>query len=78
MDEAVVINKPQLVAAIKAGAQASFELAKQHPFKVTLGTLTLTFKEGLHERRAKVIVRNIHRTPASAFNTGEARGLLGA
>jgi hypothetical protein len=67
MDEAVVTTKPQLVAAIKAGAQPTFELAKKTPFKVTLGSLILIFKEGLHERRAKRIIRNIHRTPAAAF-----------
>ena len=67
MDEMVVESKAALVAAIKAGAQRTFELAKANPFQVTLGTTVYTFKEGLHERRAKAIIKTIHQTPASAF-----------
>lgn len=78
MDEAVVTTKPQLVAAIKAGAQPTFELAKAHPFRVTFGSLILTFREGLHERRAKNIIRNIHRTPAAAFTQPDIGSLFDA
>lgn len=71
MDNFVVFSKPQLVAAIKAGAQSTWEAAKANPFIVKLGTQTFTFKDGLHERRAKYIIRNIHATPASAFKVQE-------
>ena len=68
MAEMVVGTKGELVAAIKAGAQLTFELAKAHPFKVTLGKTVFTFKEGLHERRSKAIIKQIHTTPARAFD----------
>ncbi len=68
MDSMEVQNKGQLVAALKAGMRDTFEGAKRNPFEVKLGTCTYTFKEGLHERRAASIVRNIHRTPAAAFS----------
>lgn len=71
MDTMIVQNKSQLVAAIKAGAQTTFELAKKNPFEVQLGKTKYTFKDGLHERRSRAIIKNIHRTPARAFDTGE-------
>ena len=69
MDEMIVHTKPQLVAAIKAGMRATFEDAKNNPFRVSLGRTVYTFNEGLHERRAAAIIRQIHRTPAAAFST---------
>ena len=71
MDQMIVRSKPELVAAIKAGAQPTFELAKANPFTVRLGTVKYTFKDGLHERRAREIVREIHRTPAKAFSIAD-------
>ena len=68
MDEMVVDSKSALVAAIKAGSRLTFEEAKANPFQVTLGTTKYTFKEGLHERRAKAIIKQIHQTPARAFD----------
>lgn len=70
MNEFVVNTKPELVAAIKAGAEETFDAAKRNPFQVTLGTAVYTFKEGLHVRRSREIIRNIHRTPAAAFRHG--------
>jgi len=67
MDEMIVDSKPALVAAIKAGMRQTFEEAKANPFQVTLGTTKYIFKEGLHERRAKAIIKQIHQTPAAAF-----------
>ena len=67
MDEMVVQSKPALIAAIKAGMRATFDEAKACPFIVRCGSTVYTFKEGLHERHARQIVTNIHRTPASAF-----------
>lgn len=69
MDSMTVTDKPQLVAALKAGSRETFELAKENPFEVRLGRATYTFKEGLHERRAKAIIREVHRTPAAAFKS---------
>jgi hypothetical protein len=71
MDEMIVESKSALVAAIKAGSRLTFEAAKANPFVVRLGTTVYTFKAGLHERHAKEIVRNIHRTPARAFDEGK-------
>ena len=68
MDEMVVESKPALVAAIKAGSRLTFEEAKANPFTVRLGSTVYTFKEGLHERRAKAIIKQIHQTPARAFS----------
>lgn len=68
MDEMVVHTKGQLVAAIKAGAQPTFDAARAHPFTVRLGTAVYSFHQGLHERRAKKIIKEIHCTPASAFS----------
>ena len=71
MDEMIVESKSALVAAIKAGAQPTFELAKANPFIVRLGKCVYTFKDGLHERRSREIIKNIHRTPARAFDEGK-------
>ena len=71
MDTMIVQTKPQLVAAIKAGARLTFEEAKANPFEVQLGKTKYTFKAGLHERRSREIIRNIHRTPARAFDEGK-------
>ena len=71
MDEMVVFTKPQLVAAIKAGARDTFADAAANPFTVTLGSTVYTFKEGLHERRSKAIITQIRRTPAAAFNESD-------
>lgn len=71
MDTMIVENKPQLVAAIKAGSRMTFEEAKKNPFEVQLGKCKYTFKDGLHERRSREIIKNIHRTPARAFDEGK-------
>jgi len=67
MDEMIVESKPALVAAIKAGMRTTFEEAKANPFVVRCGSAVYIFKDGLLERRARQIVKNIHRTPAAAF-----------
>ena len=68
MDEMVVFTKPQLIAAINAGARDNFYDARVNPFTVTLGSTVYTFNAGLHERRSKTIIAQIRRTPAAAFN----------
>jgi hypothetical protein len=67
MDTMTVENKLGLIAAIRAGSRDTFEQARLNPFEVQLGKARYTFKEGLHERRAKAIIKAIHCTPANAF-----------
>jgi hypothetical protein len=57
-----VHSKTQLTAAVQAAACATYEQAKQNPVSIQWGRTRYTFKEGIHERRAKAIVRNINRT----------------
>ena len=61
MDDLVVESSAQLAAAVAAAAQPTFELAKASPFRITWGTTVYTFKQGVHEARARSIVRNIKR-----------------
>jgi hypothetical protein len=71
MDEMVVESKGQLVAALRAGSRATFDEARANPFIVRLGKAVYTFKEGLHERRSHLIIRDVHRTPAAAFKVAQ-------
>ena len=57
----VVETKAQLIAALKAAAQPTFEVAKKHPFTVRWGSTRYTFKEGVSQLRAAEIVTNIER-----------------
>lgn len=61
MDELVVETKEQLAAAIMGASQPSFADARANPFKVTWGPTVYTFKEGVHENRARSIARNIRK-----------------
>lgn len=63
-----VNNRVQLVAAIRAIAQPTFEKAHENPARIQLGTTQYNFPNGIQERRANTIVRNIMRTTAKAFN----------
>lgn len=67
MNTFIVFSKPQLVAAIRAASFPTFEEAAKNPVTITLGTAVYSFPHGVHERRAKVIIREIHRTPNAAF-----------
>lgn len=61
-----VYTKPQLMAAIRACACLTHAEAKRNPATIVWGSTTYTFKDGLHERRANIIVRNIRRTRVAA------------
>jgi len=76
MNEMIVQTKGQLVAAIKAAASPTFEEAKANPCVIRLGTTVYTFKDGIHERRAQKIIREIHRTPHHAFFADKPAGLF--
>lgn len=67
MNEFEVKDKSQLVAAIKAASFPTFEEAAKNPVTITLGTAVYKFPQGVHERRAKALIREIHRTHHSAF-----------
>lgn len=66
-----VDNRAQLVAAIRAVAQPSYREARENPARIQLGTTQYNFPNGLQERMANTIVRNIMRTTAKAFNVPE-------
>ena len=55
-----VSSKAELKAAIQASAQVSFEAAKANPVQIHFGTCKYRFPEGIHERRAKKLVREIN------------------
>lgn len=71
MNEFVVTNKDELLAAIKAAASHTHAEARQNPVVIELlGTsCRYFFKEGLTERRAEAICQRISKTPARAFRT---------
>ena len=60
-EDAIVTSKAQMVAAIRAAAHPTFEAARKDPVTIRWGTTTFTFKEGIHETRAKELVYNILR-----------------
>ena len=71
MDEHIVSSKAQLVAAIKAAAQPTYEKAKANPLGIICGSARYTFKEGIHESRARRIIASINRLSPVAFNVKE-------
>ena len=68
MDEYVVETRAQLAQAVLAAAQPTFEEARKNPAQIICGTTKYTFKEGIHESRAKKIAANIRRTSAAAWS----------
>lgn len=58
-EAAVVTNKLQLIAAIRAAAHPTYDEARKDPVTIRFGTCVYTFKEGIHEKRAEEIVKNI-------------------
>lgn len=64
---AVVYSQTQLTAAVKAAARLTYAEAKDAPALIVLGKTRYSFPEGLTDRRATEIARNIMRTSASAF-----------
>lgn len=67
MDQHIVNTRGELGAAIKAAAQPTFADARANPFTVVCGTAKYTFKEGVTERRADTLLRNISKVPKRHF-----------
>lgn len=61
MLEYEVTNRAELIAAVNAAAQATFEAARANPVRITWGRCTYRFAEGIHATRAKQLVRSIQR-----------------
>ena len=57
--DAVCYSKAAFVAAVNALSRPTFEEAKKNPVVIQYHTTRMTFKEGIHETRAKELVRNI-------------------
>lgn len=57
----VVNTRAELIAAVRASAQPTYELAKRNPVLIQFGRATYTFKEGIHEQRAIQIEKNIRK-----------------
>lgn len=67
MLEYVVENRAGVVAAVKAATQPTFEKAKENPVQIVCGSTTYSFKEGIHETRAKQLLKKIMDTSKKAF-----------
>lgn len=57
MADIEVHTKKQLFAALRGAAWPTYEEAKKHPLTIQFKTTRMTFKEGIHERRAEEIIR---------------------
>lgn len=64
-----VEGREQLMAAIKAAAQPTYELAKQNPTRIEMvdTVTTYDFPSGITERRARQILGKIRSTPKGAW-----------
>jgi hypothetical protein len=64
-----VENRDGFIAALRAVAQSSYDEAKLNPFCISLvGTsFKLTALNGMHERGAERIIKQIKHTPKQAF-----------
>jgi mevalonate kinase len=67
-EAAVVTSKKALIAAIRGAAHPTFEEARKDPVTIRFHTTTYTFKDGIHEKRAEELVRNINK----GFKNGDA------
>ena len=67
MDQHTVTSRDGMVAAVKASAQQTYEEARKHPFEIECGTAKFTFKEGVTERRADTLLRNISKVSKRYF-----------
>lgn len=61
MLEYEVANRAELIAAVNAAAQTTFDAAKANPVRITWGRCTYRFAEGIRATRAKQLVRDIRR-----------------
>jgi hypothetical protein len=67
MLEYEVHNRDELVAAIKAATQDDPLDALNNPVHIRCGTTHYTFKDGIVEAQAEVVIRRIMETSAEAF-----------
>lgn len=65
MLEYEVTNRAELIAAVNAAAQTTFDAAKANPVRITWGRCTYRFAEGIHAPRARQLVRSIRRIRGS-------------
>lgn len=65
MLEYEVANRAELIAAVNAAAQTTFEEAEANPVRITWGRCTYRFAGGIHVTRARQLVRNIRRIRGS-------------
>ena len=62
-----VRNRAELVAAVQAASQPTYEEARANPVIIRNGTMRLTFKEGIQEDRGLRLITEINRQPKKAF-----------
>lgn len=63
----VVESRAQLIAAVQAGARATFAMAREAPFAIRLGKTMYSFPVGVCQGRADQITANIKRHSPAAF-----------
>ena len=61
MLEYEVHSRAQLIAAVQAAAQPTFEAAKANPVRITWGRCVYRFGEGIHATRVDLLVRSIRK-----------------
>lgn len=59
--DAVCFSKTAFVAAVNALSHPTYEEAKKNPVVIQYHSTVFTFKEGIHEERAKQLVHNTRR-----------------
>lgn len=59
--DAVCFSKAAFVAAVNALSHPTYEEAKKNPAVIRYHSTVFTFKEGIHEERAKQLVHNTRR-----------------
>ena len=69
MNEFEVSNKGELIAAVRAAAVHTHEEARRNPVTIRLlnTSCRYLFKDGITERRADKLVRDLKRLPSRAF-----------
>lgn len=63
----VVESRAQLIAAVQAGARATFAMAREAPFMIRLGKTMYSFPSGVCQQRADQIAVSIKRYSPAVF-----------
>lgn len=65
----IVESRDQLIAALLCACHTTHALAKQNPFDVLFAdtNFSLTFREGLHEKRVEQLARRIKSIDKNTF-----------